>query len=193
MMKHQFIYLHGFNSAFDELEEKIIALSTIGTVNGVTYDTFGDYNSVKEFLLRNISYSDDLVIVGTDVGGFWAATIAKILKCPSVLINPCCSPDKVLSKYVNVTIENAKTGKMNSISESKLESFQGNELHGKDDGFLHKPLVLIDSGDEYLSVAKTRSLLDGFPSHTFNGGNHRFAHMEEALPVIEKYVRTCYT
>jgi len=190
-MKPQFVYLHGFNSAYDVSEEKIVTLSTIGKVSGVTYDTFGDYNSIKEFLLKNISYNDDLTIIGTDMGGFWAATIAKILKCPSVLINPCCAPNKVLSKYVDVTMANAKTGKTNSISENKIESFECRELCGKDEEFFYKPLVLIDSGDEYLSAVKTYSLLDGFPSHMFKGGNHRFTHMEEALPIIENYIRNC--
>ena len=49
-------------------------------------------------------------------------------------------------------------------------------------------LILLDEGDEVIDARHTREVLkDYYQVEMFEGGNHRFAHMEEALPLIASF------
>jgi len=185
-----FVYLHGFNSGYDPTNEKIKALEQIGTVSGITYDTFAHYPRILTSLLAGISYSDELVMVGTSLGGYWAARVAENLKVPSVIINPVTDPATSLAKYQDINCQNYTTGKDNSLNEFAVTSYRGHEL-SNDVSFYYKPLVLCDRGDAVLSCTATENVLSDMPMHTFQGGNHRFSHMQESLELIQNYVRTC--
>jgi predicted esterase YcpF (UPF0227 family) len=191
MVMTQFIYLHGFNSGYDPEADKIKILEKIGKVSGITYDTYASYEEIKEYLLRNIDYSDDLVMVGTSLGGYWASEIAKVLKVPSVIINPCHEPSVMLKKYEDCNNENHQTGKINCLTRFVTETYKDKDLVGNTEEFFYTPLVLLDSGDEVISSTRTSNVLSEFPMKIFGGGNHRFAHMNEALEYIQNYIRTC--
>lgn len=190
-MQKKFFYLHGLNSAFDSEEEKIQTLNSIGKVDGITYNTFSTYNDTREFLIRNVPHDESQVLVGTDIGGFWASEMSKIIGCPSILINPCYKPIEVLQRFENVTIENSRTGKISCMYSSCVNSYDDKEIPNDKSEFSHSPLVLIDRGDEVVNSITSQNALDQFEVHVFSGGCHRFNHMEESLPIIENYVRSC--
>lgn len=184
-----FVYLHGFNSAADPTSDKIQSLMTLGTVDAITYDTFGSYQEISSELLSKIEYTDDLVLVGTSLGGFWAAEIARKLNTPSVIINPCTDPFVMLRKYVDKPHINYKTGKTKILSNDIVDSYENNSLPRKD--FQILPLVLLDMGDSVIDSSQTKESLGSFPMICYPGGSHRFDHMGSSLNDIFKYVNRC--
>ena len=51
-------------------------------------------------------------------------------------------------------------------------------------------IVLLDSGDEVICSSETYERLSLFYKiKVFEGGCHRFAHMEESLAIIEDFVK----
>lgn len=185
------IYLHGFNSAYDMTSSKVFSLSEIADVTGITYDTYDTYDTFEnifEFLSEKIEYDSNTIIVGTSLGGFWAATMAKHFKMPSVLINPTHSPHETLKRYVGETYLNYVTGDVKTLGFNISETYKNFQIIGSDESFFIKPLVLLDEGDEILDVEETRKMLNGFKIISFSDGNHRFSHIKESLPEIRKYV-----
>jgi len=188
-MRH-FIYLHGFNSAYDEKSEKIIKLQSLGTVSGITYDTNSTYDDILEYLLAEVNGLDmhEVVFVGTSLGGFWAAVLASKLSTPSIIINPCYNPTDMLYKHVGDNT-NYKTGKKASFSESACLSYKHIQIQDLD--FAYKPLVLLDMGDEIIDSVQTSAVLFDKIIQTFDGGSHRFDHMGDAIEHISKYTNWC--
>lgn len=184
-----FIYLHGFNSAFDPSSEKIKHLETLGRVTGITYNTFGTYDEIFDELWSQIEYSDDLVFVGTSLGGFWAAEMAREFHTPSIIINPCIDPYKMLRKYVGIEQTNYHTSEVNTLLDSTVDTYLELCVHGRE--FTYFPLVLLDMGDEVIDSFETREALEGFPMIHYAEGSHRFDHMHDALEEINKYLNHC--
>lgn len=184
------VYLHGFNSAFDPENEKVKALSAIGTVSGISYNSYGTYQEIYDYLVSKLSDSDqdDTVIVGTSLGGFWAAEMGSKLGIPSVIINPCYDPTDMLQKYIGPQV-NHQTGIVQTFELSSVLSYKNYKTY--DCNFLYYPLVLLDMGDTVIDSSKTRELFNGFPVIHWSGGSHRFEHMQLALEAIQKYISHC--
>jgi len=69
-------------------------------------------------------------------------------------------------------------GKPYELTASAAASYYTFTLYGSG-------LILLDKGDELLRWYDTARILgDYFPVHCFDGGSHRFEHMNEALELI---------
>lgn len=189
--KMNLVYIHGFNSAFDPASEKVQELLKVGKVHGVTYDTFETYNRIYGGILSQIPEDvDNLAFVGTSLGGYWAAAMARAFGCPSIVINPAIEPRITLQKYSGQEFANHQTGEVKIFDGRVAESYPTESVFNRsDDGFL--PLVLLDMSDEVIDPQKTRELLDGYPMAYWEGGSHRFEHMKEAISPIQEYLNHC--
>lgn len=188
----QFIYLHGFNSAFDPNANKVASLLKLGKVVGITYDTFASYEEIFEYISSQVSECiDEIVFVGTSLGGYWAAQMAKHFGTPSIIINPCYDPGSMLRRYQDETMTNYYTLENKSLSEETIDTYSEKYIFGSDYSYKYLPLVLLDMGDEVINSLGTSQVLAGFPMLQFGGGSHRFDHMEESLSKISDYVSFC--
>jgi uncharacterized protein len=184
-----YIYLHGFNSAFDPSSPKIQALASLGEVTGITYDSFATYDEIFQEISNRVPDRDDLVFVGTSLGGFWAAEMARKFGTASVIINPCYTPHIMLWKYVGVPQTNYHTNETKTLT---LETTNTYPLIGMSKYYFRfRPLVLLDMEDEVIDSKESLKFFDGFPLKAWEGGNHRFEHMTEALTTISDYVNIC--
>ncbi len=191
-----YIYLHGFNSAYDPSAKKVQELSKIGDVIGITYDSFGTYQEIFEQISQEIYAQvhdrDKIVFVGTSLGGFWAAEMGRRIGVPSVIINPCHDPYAMLRKYVGEVQTNYQTAKTNILTNETVETYPVFGITGEDHTFAFLPLVLLDMGDEVIDSAETFKILEGFPTLLWQGGSHRFDHMEDSIGHIRNYVNGFY-
>jgi uncharacterized protein len=184
------IYLHGFNSAFDPENEKVKALSALGTVSGISYDSYGTYQEICTYLLEQLRDKDrdDTLIVGTSLGGFWAAEMGFKLGIPSVIINPCHTPGEMLRKYIGPQI-NYQTGETRNFELNSVQSYMNLKTYNSNYSFY--PLVLLDMGDEVIDSYESMKLFEGFPMMCWVGGSHRFEHAEDAIEHIRQYANRC--
>lgn len=184
-----FIYIHGFNSSFDPDSQKVQELSSIGKTIGINYNSFATYDEIFQEISSQVPNRDDLVFVGTSLGGFWAAEMARKFATPSVIINPCYNPCETLKFYIGNPQKNYKTSEMNNLTLDVVNTYPLNGISKKD--FAYLPLVLLDMGDEVLSSKKALNFFDGFPIKYWEGGSHRFEHMNEAIKSITEYINIC--
>lgn len=50
-------------------------------------------------------------------------------------------------------------------------------------------LVLVDAGDDVIDPTEVEAAVKGvYKFYKFDGGSHRFEHLEQALPLIENYL-----
>lgn len=173
------LYVHGFGSSYDPEHEKIQYLKTLGTVIGVDVDYCDGFTSVFERVLDAVLTEKVDLIVGTSMGGYMAAHVGAEAGIPFVAMNPAIKPNISLQRWVGAFVD--YNGHEHYLSESVCETYP--DIVQKGNG-----LVLLDSGDEVIPAYPTQHLLENvFDVRMFSGGNHRFAHLETALPIIKKF------
>jgi hypothetical protein len=174
------LYIHGFGSQFDPTHEKIVALATLGKVTGVNVDYCKGFESVFN-KVRDVVSTDGIdLIVGTSMGGYMAAHVGAETGVPFVSINPAITPVSSLQKWMGTFADH--NGNTKSLTESTIDSYPDIATTGYG-------LVLLDHNDEVIKAGDTVRLLeDKFHVEMFSGGNHRFAHMEQAMPLIATHV-----
>jgi predicted esterase YcpF (UPF0227 family) len=186
------VYLHGFNSGHDPHNAKIAALQEIDKdVLGFSYDTFAPRHEVINYIVSRLKeYADDLVIVGTSLGAYYAEQCAHVLGVPSVLINPCVDPYTTFSqKSLETEYVNYVHGSINRLSQQMIDSFKGHTLLEVKNEY--NPLILLADGDEVFNSDETAELLKHYEVVRFPGGTHRFEQIVESMQPIQKYVNLC--
>jgi len=174
-----FFYCHGFASSFDPNKSKVQTLTKLGSVDGCNIDYTRRADEVVSHVIEQGDFANVDVIVGTSMGGWLAAELGSSLGIPFVAINPAVDPSQTLRKYI-VTAEDYQ-GKPYTLTESAVASYYPIAKNGCG-------LILLDVGDEVIDARHTQEVLTQYYQvEMFEDGNHRFAHMEEALPLIEAF------
>jgi len=187
------VYLHGFNSGHDPSNVKIAALRKLDKdVLGFSYDTFSPREEVIRFIADRIrEYADDLLIVGTSLGAYYADAVAKVLGVPCVLINPCVDPYKTFSdRSLETEYVNYVHGAVSRLTAKTVESWKGHTM--TETGFRSfRPLVLLADGDEVFDSEETAKTLKNYEVMRFPGGTHRFEQISDAIGHIESHRNMC--
>ncbi len=179
------IYIHGFNSAgygnkINKLKE------AFGDENVIALTL--PYNPEKamkllEFLTETIKEKENLILVGTSLGGFYGLYLGAKYKVPSVLINPSTDPYNSLKTQVGKQ-KNYKTDEEYEFSYKDLESLKKYYLSEKEIKEA-KPYIYVylDEEDELLDSRKTKEFFEKFDIYVkmYPNGNHRFQHMDELI------------
>jgi predicted esterase YcpF (UPF0227 family) len=176
------LYVHGFGSHYNPTHKKIIALETLGTVIGIDVDYCKGYEFVFEKVQSAVNIDAIDVIVGTCMGGYMAAQVGTQIGVPFVSLNPIVAPDIWLQQWIGAFADCDNSTKIlpdNTVAGYPAITTEGNGL------------VLLDSNDEIINAKETFRLLeDAFHVKMFAGGNHGFAHIEHALPLIMEHMNT---
>ena len=184
------LYIHGFNSA--GYGEKINHLKNFfGDENVITPTLpYDPQKAIKqlEFLVEAIKDKDDLLLVGTSLGGYYALYLADKYKVPAILINPSTEPYITLKSQIGPQI-NYKSNEEYIWTEEHLKSLEKLKVDEEKQKLL-KDLVYVylDEEDELLDSHKTKDYFEekGIYVKMFPGGNHRFVHMPELLEDIKQ-------
>jgi len=186
------VYLHGFNSAYNPDSDKIAALSKLDKIYPLSYNSFDTYDNILRYILTETEHLENLVYVGTSLGGFYAANCASKLGVPCVLINPVVRGSFIQSNAIfvkDIPMTNFVTGEINHVTQPMIDSYEGLDIKELD--YVCKPMLLLDLDDELIDSQDTSDHLKGIVSSSsvsYLGGSHRFDHIDLALPSIELYL-----
>ena len=160
------LYVHGFNSFFDENSDKIIELKKHFNVFGLSLDYSKLlYDNVYTLIYNELVDKKIDCSIGTSCGGWLADSIGSRFGVPFVCINPVIDQIQTLEKY--------------SVNSEIIESYKIQKRFSKNG------LLLLDMGDDVLDSEKTlKYYRNSLICRTFEGGNHRFAHMKESIEDI---------
>jgi len=168
------LYIHGFGSRVDVNSDKYAALRTFGQVSAFAPDYTRGYPTVMADVQSYLKGID--LLVGTSMGGFLVSRLSADIGKPYVAINPVMDVAATLNKHLGTHQDHF--GRPFTLTDQVVSSYPGflPSRHG---------MVLLDMADEVLDSAATyESLHQQMTVHVFEGGNHRFMHMLESLPLI---------
>lgn len=183
-------YIHGLNSSSNsEKFEKLKKFFKNEEVIGLNYDSrhLENYDKILSDLKRQIDkykHHDQIMLVGTSLGGYWANQLSNIYKCKKVLLNPCLFPSKMMQTFVGGKQTIFETGETYMFTQEIVEALSEHE----NDLYKDKTLCLLEMCDEVLDNKLNQGIFKNTIS--YSGGNHRFSRFEEILPKVSELYYT---
>jgi predicted esterase YcpF (UPF0227 family) len=124
---------------------------------------------------------DQVFVMGSSLGGFYATYLAQQENIKAVLINPAVRPYELFDKYLGPN-EHFYDGKTYILELKHIEQLQAINIER-----LNRPngqLLLLQTGDETLDYRYSDC-----PSVIEPGGNHSYEGFMERLPSIFHFIQ----
>jgi predicted esterase YcpF (UPF0227 family) len=151
----KYIYLHDFNAGYVPDSIKVLSLSKLGDIIGITYDTFATYDEIFKYIVSQVpNDTDDIVFIGTALGGYWAAQMGKYFGVPSVMINQYADPYVMLRGYEDVIATNYHNGVTNVLTSKTIDTYAKKEILMNDAAFAYLPLIIVDPTDTNIHISE---------------------------------------
>lgn len=187
------LYLHGLNSAGSSHKAAILRerLTPIPVLSP-TYPAHQPQEAIavlsRELAARVADKKflrQPLVLVGSSMGGFYGQYLSRRFAVDHlVMINPALRPWELLKQVVGWQY-NAALDERYYLSESMVEATRPFGLESVDGDV--PTTLLLDEGDELIDWRVAVTVYSGVADiHHFPGGDHAFAHMQEAVVIIRR-------
>jgi predicted esterase YcpF (UPF0227 family) len=196
MVRMQIIYLHGFQSS--PMSKKGQQLEQYCTNVEHTDVHLPDLNKSPEHVLRDVSKLieslplDQVALVGSSLGGFYATYFVAKYGCPAVLINPAMQPWQLFEDLFGIEqipLKVTDSWTLDADQLQQLQSIADTKLKHAD-----KILVLLQRGDEVLDYRQAQRYYNAAqPSAlilTDADGDHAMDDFEEKLPFVLRFLST---
>lgn len=184
-LSYTIIYLHGFQSS--SRSQKAQALETfIKNHNGLAHidccapDLPFSPRQTLNRIQALVSEKQRPVLMGSSMGGFYAAWASQELACPAVLINPAVKAELLFEGLVGQTLENVYTGEKHAFIDDDLTL-----LKSISDAPLNHPeriYCFLETGDEVLDYRLSEKKYKLCQQKIIAGGDHCFQSFELCLP-----------
>ncbi len=128
---------------------------------------------------------ENLTIVGSSLGGFYAIVLAEKLGCRAVLLNPSIAPYETLAKHLGEQT-NLYTGETFTFDSSHIA-----ELIALSVSAITRPeryLLVVEMGDELLDHRRTREFFSGAKQIAIEGGDHELKSFPAHVPAVMAFV-----
>ena len=186
-MKH--LYLHGFNSSPESAKAKIFKkfLSTKDTKNLITPNLpISPSDSIN--LLSEIIDEEDkkLSIIGSSLGGFYAAYLGNKYGIKSVLINPVVPGHLESMKEIIGEHSNYKSNEKYRFTESHYRELLDLKINDLKHPMNH--FCLVQLGDEVLDQKLTINYFKKSLILIEKDGNHQYSEFERYLNLIYDFM-----
>ena len=179
------LYIHGFGSCGDSVKSRTLK-SRFGERDVLAPDLPVDPHMAIVFLEELIEEHDVDLLIGSSLGGYYAAYLADRYGIKSVLVNPSTRPYETLAAYVG---ENSRwcDGATFEWKSGYVEALKRYEV--KQEKASLQRLVLLQSGDEVLDYRLAAQNYSAYEVLIEEGGNHRFENLDAYLGRIEAFYR----
>lgn len=129
--------------------------------------------------------TETVCVVGSSLGGFYAAWAAEEFSCRAVLINPAVRPYALLKNYTGLQ-RNYQTG-----AEQWVDADIADELRAfeRKPAQLEKYWLMVQTGDETLDYRAAVAFYAGCRQSIVTGGDHGFVGYADVLPQIWKFAQ----
>lgn len=174
------LYLHGFRSSPQSFKARILAQRMRALGRSSEYECPQLPASPREAiaLARRIAGAakpEELTLIGSSLGGYYATHLAEALGCRAVLLNPAVQPPRDLEKYVGVTtayhsderfeFKHAYIDELKSLAVERISLPQ-------------RYFLIAATGDEVLDWQEMVAHYPGARHIVINGSDHGISEFE---------------
>ncbi len=128
-----------------------------------------------------------MAIMGSSLGGFYAAGLSAQLNCPAVLINPAVFPSRDLARYIGE--HPAWHDPSQKIFFKAAYVAELAELEAQPQSASPQTLALIAKGDEVLDWREMWARHQAGQVRLFEGGDHALVNFDDDWPEISQFLR----
>lgn len=129
---------------------------------------------------------EQMAVIGSSLGGFYASVVAERMQCHAVLLNPAVEPARDLSKYIGETTAWHSDDKFFFREEFIAE------LRIMRPGKITRPqryFAVIAKGDEVLDWREMASRYEGCHIKLLEDGDHALRDFDDHLPEIVRFLQ----
>ena len=189
------IYLHGFQSS--ALSIKGQQLKQYFADNNTVIVHLPDLNQAPIHVMQKMSTLieslDEVALVGSSLGGFYATQLVAKYGVPAVLINPAMRPWQLFRQlFLEVEMPYQVTPDW-WLDDIQLDQLAQMALPFVQDA--DKILVLLQQGDEVLDYREAQRYYSGGLHRTLmiteSQGNHAMENFAEKIPMSFRFLSDC--
>lgn len=176
------IYIHGFNSSPASFKARLIRerLEQLGSAGAFRAPALHDRPAAAIATLEEelATAGPDATLVGSSLGGYYAAWLAERHGLRAVLVNPAVEAPRLLEGLLGPQT-NLYTGEAYELTPQHLA-----ELRALDTGTITRPeryLLLVTTGDEVLDYRRAVSKYRGCRQIVVPGSDHGFGDFGDYL------------
>ena len=133
------------------------------------------------------AYPEDLTLVGSSLGGFYATVMAERLGCRAALLNPAVHPQRHFRKYLGPQ-RNLYTGEEFVLTEEHVD-----DLGALDPARITNPgryWLFVETGDEVLDYREAVEFYEGALQTVVQGGDHTLVSFPEHVPDLVEWAKS---
>jgi len=190
------VYLHGFLSSPDSKKaQELIQYFTDQDMNNqlrVPVLDFEPARAIQQGLaaikaLQQQEGIEQVFVMGSSLGGFYATHLAAEENIKAVLINPAVRPYELFDKYLgpNKHFYDGQTYILELKHIKQLENLEVENLSNPENS-----LLLLQTGDETLDYQRATEKYLKCPSWIEPGGTHSFEGFMDRLNMVFNFVLT---
>jgi hypothetical protein len=186
------LYLHGFRSSPQSAKAQLMGRHVQAHHPQVTWWCPQLPASPRQAIDRLLGGVADwprgqMAVMGSSLGGFYAAWLSAQLDCPAVLINPAVHPSRDLARYIGehpVWHDPAQSIFFEPVYVQELEALESQPLPTHP-----ATLALIAKGDEVLDWREMLARHQAGQVRLIEGSDHALSDFEEYLPQILEFLQ----
>lgn len=183
------IYVHGFNSSPASTKSAQLRnrLAVLGREHEFACPALPHWPAEAMAMLEklvDVANSAAVTLVGSSLGGFYAAWLTERHGVRSVLINPGITPDTSLRAWLGPQ-KNLYTGEEYVLTEAHLEQMAA--LKVTTPTRLDRYLLLHTTGDELLDWRVAAEQFAGCRQIIVQGSDHGFREFENYLDIVLEF------
>jgi len=183
------VYLHGLNSSSRSHKAAVLrgALAPVRLL-APDYPAHRPDAAVavlSDFLSELAEQSPAPVVVGSSMGAFYGQYLARRFPVRHLyMINPALKPWELLPAYVDTPMTTAG-GEEYRLTRAVIEATRAYGIDDPCDAAVVPTTLFLDQGDEVIDYRVAEAMYrDCGRVLIYPGGDHGFAHLEQAIAVI---------
>jgi predicted esterase YcpF (UPF0227 family) len=179
------VYLHGFQSS--PHSRKAIILQTYMQKIGRGDDFIApflpfDPKEARVTIEKTLPDGENITLVGSSLGGFYATYFAEQYNLKAVLINPAVHAHQLITPGY---WKNELTGEETYFTPMMQEALA--QMDVKYLSYPERFFLLIEKGDEVLDYRQALAFYEGARQIVLEGGDHSFTRFDDYLDAIIQF------